>query len=241
MSLLSAPSWQLALTVLLVTLFGPLGRHPVRAQEPVPKTSWRAPVDRIASQRFAMHQHGSTLYAPYVSSQPIDQPDPNITRLVYLQHGAARNPYAYLERFQRAARLGDASDHTLVIAGQFLEEKDIEKHQPGDDVLYYSGNWRAGNRSQSTDANPRPFRISNFVVIDRMLTAAVRTFPNLTSVVVAGHSAGGQVVNRYAMTNEVEPILEQEHGLSVRYVVANPSSYLYLNGKRWDEGSQSFQ
>jgi pimeloyl-ACP methyl ester carboxylesterase len=51
--------------------------------------------------------------------------------------------------------------------------------------------------------------------------AARRAFPNLGTVVVAGHSAGGQFVTRYEMSNRVHETL----GVAVLYVVANPSSY----------------
>jgi hypothetical protein len=41
------------------------------------------------------------------------------------------------------------------------------------------------------------------------------------AIVVAGHSAGGQFVSRYEMSNRVHETL----GVAVTYVVANPSSY----------------
>ena len=50
-------------------------------------------------------------------------------------------------------------------------------------------------------------------------------FPNLKTVVVVGHSAGGQFVNRYAAGGAgcPNPLVE------VRYVIMNPSSYLYVD------------
>ena len=54
-------------------------------------------------------------------------------------------------------------------------------------------------------------------------------FPNVREVVVAGHSAGGQFTQRYAATTSIEA---QRPGLRFRYVVTNPSSYLYLNDQR---------
>ncbi|MEZ5353227.1 MAG: hypothetical protein R2762_11370 [Bryobacteraceae bacterium] len=45
---------------------------------------------------------------------------------------------------------------------------------------------------------------------------------------MAGHSAGGQFVQRYAGINRAEP----KSRVPVRYVVANPSSYVYLNSLR---------
>jgi len=45
---------------------------------------------------------------------------------------------------------------------------------------------------------------------------------------VAGHSAGGQFVNRYEMANRVHDSLS----VPIAYVVANPSSYAYLDATR---------
>lgn len=53
-------------------------------------------------------------------------------------------------------------------------------------------------------------------------------FPHLASIVVAGHSAGGQFVTRYQMANQVDGTL----GVPVTYVVANPSAYPYLDNER---------
>jgi pimeloyl-ACP methyl ester carboxylesterase len=49
--------------------------------------------------------------------------------------------------------------------------------------------------------------------------------------VVAGHSGGGQVVQRYAIAGRGEAPLTEAH-IAVRYVVANPSSYAYFSDQR---------
>jgi hypothetical protein len=53
-------------------------------------------------------------------------------------------------------------------------------------------------------------------------------FPGLRAVVVVGHSAGGQYVNRYAAGGAGCP----NPAVEVRYVVMNPSSYVYVDGRR---------
>ena len=55
-----------------------------------------------------------------------------------------------------------------------------------------------------------------------------KIFPNMAVIVIAGHSAGGQFVSRYEMANRVE----NELGVPVRYVVANPSSYAWPDATR---------
>jgi hypothetical protein len=53
-------------------------------------------------------------------------------------------------------------------------------------------------------------------------------FPKLKVMVVAGHSAGGQFVTRYEISNRVHETL----GVPVMYVVANPSSYSWPDATR---------
>ncbi len=55
--------------------------------------------------------------------------------------------------------------------------------------------------------------------------------PNLSRVVVAGHSGGGQVAQRYAMLSREGDALAGR-GIAVSYVVANPSSYAYVTPER---------
>jgi pimeloyl-ACP methyl ester carboxylesterase len=75
-----------------------------------------------------------------------------------------------------------------------------------------------------------PAPISTYAVFDAMLERlATRTlFPKMQEVVVIGHSAGGQIVQRYAAVG-VGPDRLAGSGVNVHFVVANPSSYLYFD------------
>jgi len=53
-------------------------------------------------------------------------------------------------------------------------------------------------------------------------------FPNLRGITVTGHSAGGQVTNRYGMSSKVHDGL----GVPVQYAVSNPSSYAWPTDER---------
>ena len=60
-----------------------------------------------------------------------------------------------------------------------------------------------------------------------LLVSDATKYPALREVVIAGHSAGGQVTHRYAAGgNDIRA------GLRIRYVVANPSTYLFLGEAR---------
>jgi hypothetical protein len=71
--------------------------------------------------------------------------------------------------------------------------------------------------------------VTTYDVIDELIRrfADKKKFPKLQHVVLMGHSAGGQFLSRYAAASKMEPA-----GVSVRYVVSNPSSYLYLDAAR---------
>lgn len=76
--------------------------------------------------------------------------------------------------------------------------------------LYWSSGWKQGDKSKDSE------RVSSFEVLDRMVEM-------FHGVAIIGHSAGGQFVSRYAAGTRLQ-------GLT--YIVANPSSYLYLDTSR---------
>ena len=55
-----------------------------------------------------------------------------------------------------------------------------------------------------------------------------KQFPKVQAITLAGHSAGGQFVQRYALIGGDAPSGVKDF----RYVVANPGSYAYLNTVR---------
>jgi hypothetical protein len=73
--------------------------------------------------------------------------------------------------------------------------------------------------------------VSSFDYVDEIVRklADKRVFPNLTKVVIAGFSAGGQYVNRYEMANKVDGMVS---GISMSYVVGDPSSFAWPNAVR---------
>ena len=69
--------------------------------------------------------------------------------------------------------------------------------------------------------------MSSFEVVEHLLNElrSDRTpFPNVERLVVVGHSAGGQFVNRFAAAVKLRA---NEHA-----VVMNPRTYLYVDGRR---------
>ena len=115
-----------------------------------------------------------------------------------------------------------------MIVPQFLAGIDVDAHHLPPDTLRWSlVGWEGGDPAEG------PLPASSFDALDAILArlADRRLFPNLKQVVVAGHSGGAQVVQRYAIAGKGETALKGEN-IAVRYVVANPSSYAYFSADR---------
>ena len=152
------------------------------------------------------------------ATHPLDKPNTAVTRALIMVHGAGRNADHYFETSTAAGFIAGALGNTVIIAPRYATGNDkVEANE----ILWpeRGENWRSGGMAP---ANPT---ISSFDFVDELLRklANKKTFPNLTKIVVAGHSAGGQLATRYAMANRVHDKL----GVAISYVVANPSSYAW--------------
>ena len=154
----------------------------------------------------------------FYATHALGAPNATVTRALIMVHGAGRNADHYFATATAAGFLAGALENTIIISPRFIAAPDKPELN---EVLWPGGgnSWRSGGMSPS---NPE---LSSFDFLDELVRklADKRTFPNLAKIVVAGHSAGGQVVTRYAMTNTVHGTA----GVSISYVVSNPSSYAW--------------
>jgi len=168
---------------------------------------------------FAGGPSRSLIFATY----PLDHRNTAINRALIMVHGAGRNADHYFETATAAGFLANALQNTAIIAPRFAARNDSVKTN---ELKWAEGgvSWRAGGIAEG---HPE---ITSFDFLDEIVRklADKRVFPNLTRIVVAGHSAGGQVATRYAMTNKVH----NTPGVSLSYVVANPSSYAWPTAER---------
>lgn len=195
--------------------------------------SGHEPVKVVADARFVVRTTAGTAasLALYVS-RDWDELQPQVTRAVIVVHGIGRDVAGYWHAANRGLAASDAApgaaEQTLLIAPQFLDPDDIGAHALPPDLLRWDRDgWPAGADARG------PVPLSSFEVLDAMLArlADRSRFPALRDVVLAGHSAGGQLVQRYAVVGRAGAALEAE-GVHVRYVSANPSSYLYFSSDR---------
>ena len=177
-----------------------------------------------ACERWVSYDAGPARSMVY-ASHALDAADPRITRALIMVHGAGRNADHYFETAMAAAFLAGALDNTIVISPRYVTRADSATTHPSEVVWASSANnWRSGGFSSTNQG------LTSFDFLDRLvrLLADKKTFPSLAKVVVAGHSAGGQVVTRYAMANRIDPVA----GIMMTYVVANPSTYAWPVAER---------
>ena len=149
------------------------------------------------------------------TSHPLGVRNDAIRRALIMVHGTNRNADHYFSTSVAAAFLAGALNDTIGIAPHMIDRTDPKQ----ENEVVWATSWRTGGPA---DDDPR---LSSFDFMDAIVKklADNATFPNMRAIVVAGHSAGGQFVNRYEMSNKVHDSL----GVPMTYVVANPSSYAW--------------
>ncbi len=160
---------------------------------------------------------------PYYRSHALDSPHPAIERLVVIQHGSNRNAWDHYDVVSAAARVRDPA-RTAVVAPLFQAYNTVcgQDAKEPDDLYWGCSDWKEGREAKNAATD-------SFVALDALIVAAKAAFPGLKRVTVAGYSAGGQTVQRYAAGN-----LEHDRtpSIATRYVVSSPGSYMYLDGRR---------
>ena len=153
--------------------------------------------------------------------------DTHIRRVIVFQHGVKRDADRYLAIATKLLAIaGQDPSENAVLAPNFATVSDAVA---GDNMpLWHGGSWLQGQVSENGVTG-----ISSFSVLDdlaRYLTTPGR-YPALKEIIFIGHSAGGQLMQRYAVLNNVAETL-QKSGVAVRYIISSPSSYVYLDANR---------
>ncbi|MGS0896629.1 alpha/beta hydrolase [Burkholderia stagnalis] len=189
------------------------------------------PVGVVAPQHLTVTTPAGSGVVPLFATGEWNAPRPGVETAVILLHGRLRNADAYFEFARRAcAAAGRGANDTMLLVPQFLARADVDAHRlPAGTLCWGWTDWMGGGEALA------PAPVSSFEVLDALLVALadVAAFPSLRTVVVAGHSGGGQVAQRYAVLARSEAALTQR-GVALRYVIANPSSYVYFDTLRPD-------
>jgi hypothetical protein len=177
---------------------------------------------------------------PYLASYPLDKSNDKIEHVILAVHSSN---YDARMVFNNCISLlksqGGAESTTLVIAPQFLT-KEHTKEINDLNLLFWKVEPFRGSSVSTTAGSRKDKRISPFTILEDIILqiADKKTFPNVKRVTILGHSAGGQLVNRFAASNTVEFDAVRPAGIKCRYIVMNPSSYVYMSPKRYVKGSE---
>ncbi len=179
-----------------------------------------------------MHKDGGRQAIRYASSQRLDKLDTTVTTLLIYIHGINRNGVAYFDYANEMVRYAKKRKETLVIAPQYANADELDFYRLSKDFLYWKkAEWKDGHTSESDERRPQPTKMSSYEVMDSLVTFVLTSnlFPHLKRVVIVGHSAGGQFVQRYSAITPLPDILTQ---FTFRFIVMDPSSYMYPDAKR---------
>lgn len=244
--------------VVLVGMFaGVVGAEPLAVKKPVVQ----GPCTKAAAECLGYFSpKGATWRLPYYRSYPIDKANDDITLVVVVVHGISRTANHYFNDVSEAVAASHGQLHTLVVAPHFqalvgasgkpCTKGGMDSPSNGD-LIWHCESWVDGENASGIAARaagatglheaalePKAKEAdkaivaklppTSFGVLDSLLDDIRARFPHVTRIVVAGHSAGGQFVLRYAAVSR----LASTDKLAVRFVPANPSSYLYLDEHR---------
>jgi len=149
-----------------------------------------------------------------------------------IMHGFPRDANRSFNAALDAARSAGRLDTTLVIAPLYQVAGDKAQRcrtpgtpapEPGD-ALWTCGSWLAAQNSQPGAGNTP---INAIAALDALIAHIHQRWPSVRQITLAGFSAGGQMLQRSIGFAQQPPA-----GVSLRYVVADPGTWLYFDPLR---------
>lgn len=167
---------------------------------------------------------------PLSSNIALEDDHSETSRVIIVVHDIQRNSAENVATLMTL--YGSGGERTLIIAPQFSLDIDIARFAKflpdnGRSVTRWSLDdpWQWGGESKLPT---QPRGISSFTAMDILLLLLTdrNRFPALQQVVLSGHGLGADYVQRYAMLGQAPDILKEER-IATRFVIANPSSFMY--------------
>lgn len=153
-----------------------------------------------------------------------------ITNALVVIHGYSRDANKSFSAGLSAVKSRNAIANTLVVTPIYQvpvsEAKQcMTKGVPeavSNELTWRCTTWIEGGLSNGLNG------VSSFTAMDALLTQLKKDFPNLSTITIAGFSAGAQMVQHYVgFAADVSKL-----GVKVRYVIADPGSWLYFDPQR---------
>ncbi len=178
----------------------------------------------------------------YTGERPIERGDASADLAIVFVHGWGGGADDRTALYRRVCRkVAKRGAKPVAFAPMFpIRRYFREKKIPDDGRAAWCGFWEVGEEGSAANdwrggGDAYGTEISSFDVIDRMVETLCdrKLFPSVRRIVVAGFSAGGQVVARYAAVGKC-PARE---GVTVEYASIAPAFYLKLDeNEPWHYG-----
>ncbi|WFD27314.1 hypothetical protein MNAN1_002310 [Malassezia nana] len=157
-----------------------------------------------------------------------------IERAVIVLAGQWRDSWEYINLMdnaynvaQKYEELNVKKDTVLSLSPMFFNQMDRGRGSVKDkEISFEDAGWSSGG----TVREPSAFKnLSSFDVLDYLVDMVMNKsrFPNLKTVVIAGHSMGGQMALHYAVGKKPMPYDDR-----IRYWVGDPGAYTYMSSSR---------
>ncbi|MCB9232369.1 MAG: alpha/beta fold hydrolase [Bacteroidia bacterium] len=200
----------------------------------VPEADPDQQVDEICRDLFRVEWEGRSGKIPFSSNLPVQQVNEGVSTAIIMIPGAGRNATG---SYQSLMEVSDKSqfdpENTFLASIQFLTQADIDFFGLDSTYLRWhfgSRGWKYGFESEPETSQTEGKGLSSFAALEQFLEQLRRSFPHLQHLVLAGHSAGGQFVNRFAAASAWG---DQKSGFpDLTFIISNPSSYLYFDPSR---------
>lgn len=172
---------------------------------------------------------GAGRLAYYVSALPQTATSRGPASALVVLHGHSRDGARSFNAGLAAARAAGLGANMLVAAPLFQVDAQKARRCSSEgepaprtrDALWSCAGWIAGSPSRGEG------RATSFAALDRLVADLKTRWPSLQSVTIAGFSAGAQLAQHYAGFAAKPP-----EGMSLRFVVADPGTYLYFDRVR---------
>lgn len=217
-------------------------------QQKAPRVSDARPSSALPKQFFPIFPVGAqddelAQLLPIASNIELEADHSNTARAIIVIHDLQRNSAENVASLMTLS--GVEGEQVLILAPHFSLDVDIMRfasHLPenGRTVARWimDDPWQYGGESVLPNRNKG---ITSFTAMDILLLylSDRQRFPYLQQVVIAGHGIGADFVQRYAAMGRATDILIKDN-LPVRFVVANPSTLMYMTIARPAETGTRF-
>lgn len=173
---------------------------------------------------------GNPIVQPFYVSHP-DTFDPaQVKRVIITLPGKPRDAWKYVNlhfnvREYLIHNQTISKDEVILAAPVFLNQDDQQAGAVKENYVFFKGsNWANGGVSHGPNMT---HSVTTYRVLDLMAQHFIKTYPNINQIVFAGHSLGGQAVQRYAVVKN-----PKWYDPALKFWVGNPGSWVWIVSDR---------